>query len=84
MYEKGIAPFNPDVKALAEFVSSELEKVARSQFDSVKVFRFSEQHREPAKPRDGDVAFADGTDWNPASGGRGFYGFYGSAWHRLG
>lgn len=84
MYQAGFPPFNPDVKALAEYVTSELQKLAQSQFDSVSVMRFSESNREPAKPRDGDVAFADGTNWNPASGGRGFYGYYGSAWHRLG
>ena len=37
----------------------------------------------PAKPREGDLRLADGTTWNPGSG-KGFYGYYGSAWHFLG
>jgi hypothetical protein len=37
----------------------------------------------PSKPRDGQVAFADGTKWNPGFG-RGFYGYYTGAWHFLG
>jgi hypothetical protein len=37
----------------------------------------------PTKPRDGDIRLADGTNWNPGSG-KGFYGYYNSAWHLLG
>ena len=44
-----------------------------------------ELHAAPAKPRDGMVVFADGTDWNPdATNGQGMYVYYGSAWHYLG
>lgn len=32
---------------------------------------------------DGVIAFADGSSWNPGSG-KGFYGYYNSAWHFLG
>lgn len=45
--------------------------------------RLVEQHAVPSKPREGDVVFADGTDWNPGSG-QGFYGYYAAAWHFLG
>jgi hypothetical protein len=37
----------------------------------------------PSKPREGDIAGADGTNWNPG-GGKGVYGYYSSAWHFLG
>lgn len=37
----------------------------------------------PSKPRDGMIVFADGTNWDPGSG-RGFYGYYTGAWHKLG
>lgn len=40
-------------------------------------------HNAPHKPREGDVIFADGTDWNPGSG-RGLYQRSGSAWVILG
>lgn len=33
----------------------------------------------PDKPRDGNVAFADGTHWNPGSG-RGLYYYRNGAW----
>lgn len=40
-------------------------------------------HAVPAKPRNGQVAYADGTDWNPGSG-QGFYGYVNGAWILLG
>jgi len=36
----------------------------------------------PAKPTDGDVVYADGTDWNPGSG-EGIYARYNSTWNKL-
>ena len=45
--------------------------------------RIEETFVAPSKPRDGQIAFADGTKWNPGSG-RGFYGYYTGAWHFLG
>lgn len=45
--------------------------------------RYREMHTVPSKPREGDVFFADGVDWNPGSG-QGFYGYYGGAFHFLG
>jgi len=37
----------------------------------------------PQRVRDGMIVLADGTTWNPGSGG-GFYGYYAGAWHKLG
>lgn len=34
------------------------------------------------KPRDGDIRYADGTDWNPG-GGEGIYAFFNDAWNKL-
>lgn len=39
-------------------------------------------HAEPSKPRDGDLARADGTDWNPGAGA-GLYQYQGVAWVKL-
>ena len=36
----------------------------------------------PAKPSDGMIAYADGTNWNPGSGA-GFYGYQAGAWVKL-
>lgn len=37
---------------------------------------------EPQRPRDGMLAYADGTEWNPGSG-PGFYGYEDGAWVKL-
>ena len=42
---------------------------------------FPPQKEEPAKPVDGDLLFADGTNWDPGDG-RGFY-YYDSGWVKL-
>lgn len=36
----------------------------------------------PAKPRESDIVFADGTTWNPGAG-RGLYQYVGGAWAKL-
>lgn len=36
----------------------------------------------PARPSDGMIAYADGTEWNPGSG-EGFYGYESGAWVKL-
>jgi len=37
----------------------------------------------PSKPRQGDVRFADGTNWNPTSGGEGLYVYLAGGWSKL-
>lgn len=37
----------------------------------------------PTKPRDGDIRYADGTNWNPTGGGAGIYWFNGTVWTKL-
>lgn len=37
----------------------------------------------PAKPREGMIVGADGTNWNPGSG-KGIYAYYSGAWNYLG
>lgn len=37
---------------------------------------------QPAKYQDGDMVYADGTNWNPGSG-EGIYVRYGGAWNKL-
>lgn len=52
-------------------------------FTDLDLIRLVEQHRAPEKPREGDIRFADGTDWNPGAG-KGIYAFYSAAWNKLG
>ena len=39
-------------------------------------------HREPIRPREGMIVYADGTDWNPGLG-KGCYEYRGAAWFKL-
>ena len=41
------------------------------------------RHVAPPKPRDGMIAYADGTNWNPAAAGEGFHGYENGAWVKL-
>jgi hypothetical protein len=79
-YSPGPVPNEP--KQLGLYVRGELEKIA-NELREMPQLRLKELHAEPAKPRDGTVVLADGTDWDPGSGA-GFYGRYGAAWVKLG
>lgn len=55
-------------------IASNMVKPAGLQFDVLRA--------EPLKPQDGQLAFADGTDWNPG-GGAGLYQYVSGAWAKL-
>lgn len=80
-YAPGDVP--KDDKAMARFIGNELVKI-QIAITALADGHLDETHVEPGKPRDGDIRFADGTNWNPVAGGQGFYGYYNSAWHKLG
>lgn len=63
------------------YVQRELEKVEKA-FDVQDVVRLAETAVAPAKPREGQLRFADGVNWNPGSG-RGIYAFYSGVWNKL-
>jgi hypothetical protein len=68
------------------YVTRELERIGHETMlpePSIGVL-FPRLHKEPARPREGLVVFADGTNWNPAAGGKGFYGYYNGIWNKLG
>lgn len=46
------------------------------------VLRVDMTNSAPAKPREGHIRFADGTNWNPG-GGKGIYAYYSGAWNKL-
>ena len=52
-------------------ISAEIEKLALGHIGMTYV--------EPVRPRDGDIRYADGTEWNPGSGA-GLYQYRGSSW----
>jgi hypothetical protein len=84
------APVAPEM--LPDYLFSELNRLGDIIFN-LDTFRLEATHREPGgvgtelrktKPRDGDMRYADGVDWNPGSGGEGFYAYYNNTWNRLG
>lgn len=69
------------VEELARNIESELHRVAAAF--ALGVMRSTEfLHAEPDKPREGMVAGADGTDWDPGSG-QGIYVYFAGAWQVL-
>jgi len=66
-----------------QIVNRELEKIADAMDTPNKFLMLEKLYVVPPKPRDGLVALADGTAWNPGSGA-GVYCYYGSAWNKLG
>lgn len=61
----------------------ELQRVAEAlSFVEANRVRLVPQHVAPAKPREGDVVSADGSDWNPGSGA-GVYTYVSGAWSKL-
>ena len=65
------------------WMKRELLEISRASYGAAPFVQYEELHAEPAKPRTGMTVLADGTDWDPGSGA-GFYGYYGSAWVKLG
>jgi hypothetical protein len=72
---------DPNLKELVKWVEGEFQKLARTQ-QEVSVLPLQVLHVEPAKPREGNVVFADGTDWDPGFGD-GPYAYMGGAWIKL-
>jgi hypothetical protein len=65
------APVAPEL--LPDYLFNELNKVGDIIFN-LDTFRLEETNTEPAKPRDGDIRYADGSNWDPGSG-RGIYAY---------
>ena len=78
-YQPGSIPENPEY--LGEFVIRELNKLGDIIYN-VAQLRLEQTNVAPVKPRDGDIRYADGTNWNPGSG-VGVYAYIGGAWTKL-
>jgi len=67
------------------YLAAELRKIEDAFRENAKeVIEFKVWHTEPDKPRQGQLYYADGSDWNPLSGGEGLYRHTGSAWVKVG
>lgn len=78
------APEQPPEKQddFNRYVYNELLKI-KSAIDALAAGHLDKSFAAPAKPREGDIRFADGATWNPASG-KGIYYFDGTTWKLLG
>ena len=65
------------------FLANELRRLAQAMNEPVPFAQIEMSYAAPSKLRDGMVVLADGTSWNPGSGG-GFYGYRAGAWRFLG
>lgn len=74
----GLGNISPELRAVAGYVEEELRTLALSLVETEAV-ETRTVNVEPTKPREGMIVIADGTDWDPGSGG-GPYVYFGSAW----
>ncbi len=61
----------------------ELKRVSEAMQSPNEILILTPLAVAPKKPRDGVIAMADGTNWNPGSGA-GFYGYRAGSWRFLG
>lgn len=70
------APVNNE--NLSDYLFSELNRLSDIIFN-LDVMRLEQRNTAPDKPRDGDIRYADGTNWNPGQGENLYY-FDGTNW----
>lgn len=80
-YLPGAPPPEATIEQVLAFCQREFLSIATALNDGTR--QMDILHVEPKRLREGLVAVADGTDWNPGSG-QGAYVYRGGAWHFLG
>jgi hypothetical protein len=75
-YQRKSLGHSSDLKELAKNLDLELEKIESALVQANQVRSL---HVEPAKPREGMQAIADGSDWDPGQG-QGLYTYIDGAW----
>jgi hypothetical protein len=74
-------PAPVDNENLSDYLFHELNRLSDVLFN-LDVMRLEQTNVAPNKPRDGDMRYADGTNWNPGSGA-GIYAYIGTSWTKL-
>jgi hypothetical protein len=80
MYAPNAPPSNP--ADVAQWAMNEFTQLARLFNDGYRIIIIEPSYAAPARPREGMVANADGTTWNPG-GGAGLYQRLAGAWVKL-
>jgi hypothetical protein len=80
-YEPQIPQGIRSVDDLTRYLFNELQELARC-LGGVETIVLSKRNVTPEKTVDGNVQYADGTNWNPDSG-PGIYFWNGATWQRL-
>ena len=80
-FTPGHAPSHEDVRAIVRWATTQFELIAR-QFNETEIVRLVVLNVAPDRPREGMVAYADGTNWNPGAG-RGPYAYISGSWTKL-
>jgi hypothetical protein len=63
-----------DPAQLQRYLREEMAKISAA-IQALAAGHLDKQNVAPAKPRDGDIRYADGVNWNPGAGGKGIYMF---------
>ena len=92
---KSVNRWNPnpapiDNSQLSDYLFHELNRLSDVIFN-LDVFRLEPTNVDPkdeggsyrGKPRNGDIRYADGTNWNPGGTGEGIYAYINCAWTKL-
>jgi hypothetical protein len=74
------APLNNE--QLSDYLFHELNRLSDIIFN-LDVMRLEQTNVEPTKSRNGDIRYADGTNWNPGGTGEGIYAYTNDAWAKL-
>ncbi len=82
MYSPKQPPGTEVLKDLADWAIDEFREVEKG-FQDLDQIRLIKTHVEPSKKRDGDIVYADGSDWDPGAG-EGIYQYYGGTWNKMG
>lgn len=80
-YTPTVPPEFADVAGLTQWISDELAKISSELTETIAV-ELRPVNREPERPREGMLVYADGTNWNPGAG-KGAYEYRGAAWFKL-
>lgn len=80
-YTPSSMPAITTVEELRRFLEEELQQLALRDNETTETY-YRPVNRPPDKLREGLLAFADGTNWNPGAGA-GLYEYRGGAWRKL-